>query len=80
MQSSDFPFDPADYAERDAQIDLLNDALVSADPAFVTAALKTILEARGMDARAIGLDPRLSDVVAALDALRVDLLAKARSG
>ena len=78
MPSHDMPFDPADYADVESQIGLLNDALVTNDVAFVTAALKTILEARGADTRAIGLDPRLSDVLAVLEALRIDVTATGR--
>lgn len=89
------PFDAAKYYSNEAdQIDLIGEALASGHPGYIASALGTIAKARGMTgvANETGLsrqslysalseegNPRLDTVMKVLDALGLELVAKART-
>ena len=89
MTIETMPFDPAEFIDTpEAQAELLDEAMASADPAFIAAALGVIARARGMTrvAREAGVsreslyralsadgDPRLTTLLGVVKALGLQL-------
>lgn len=89
MALETLPFDTSEYAASpEAQVDLLNDAMESGDPAYIAHVLGVIARARGMTeiardagmtrqalykALASGGDPKLSTLTGVLKALGITL-------